>query len=371
MLYPTELQVAVLFDQAVTRLAEVVQAFTEADRAHSGTQYNLIEQRPGSYYALYGDNELMISFEWIDRPADAAVFHPALQSPITRLMFPDAARVIANHDSHILINVQHGAMGGGEVQRMLAEMGMDVPGNGYPSFVRRLDQAARLTSMVLCLPGAQLVHWGQSDQILTPETFKSFATSAIPGPLHIHPFLFDGGQDAQGQDQASILTFGARHFVGREIEVIASAIPWLDNFDLVMAFLRVATIANGYVVPDGDTFGNEDRTLSCRVIHLPLVEGQVPLYRLEPLLNRDRGFQAPDYVPESRRIDPDRPPADLMPNQPADRAELMGEWRAKRAMVEGIGGSLEVKARGNAPIPPPPPMGQNRLGRVFGRKGTG
>lgn len=370
MKYPTDIQVAILFDRPVADLAAMVETFLVSESHTSGARYNLVEQRSGTYYAMYGSNELMVSFEYLDRPADAQVFAQALASPVTRLMCPEAADAIARHRHHLLISVQHGAMGGAEIQQMLAQMGMDVPGNGMPAFEKRLLYAEKLTLKALEQPGAMLVHWTLSNQLFSPDTFTKAADGTVPSLLHVHPYLFGGGQDAQGRDLAGVLTFGVRHFLGREIEIQPTPVPWFENWQVILTFLRVALAPNGYVVPDGDTFGDEGRNVSYRVRHLPEQQGQVPLYQLEPLLHRGCGFQTPDYVSPDRRIDPDRPPSSLMPPVASERAELMGEWRAKRAMAEGIGGSFEVKAKGDEPIPPPPPPGANRLGRVFGRRGS-
>ncbi len=68
-----------------------------------------------------------------------------------------------------------------------------------------------------------------------------------------------------------------------------------------------ATIDNGYVIPDGDTFGPEDHSLSYRVLHRDAEAGDVPLYELVPLLYREYGFVSPDYVPRDRVIDIDTP----------------------------------------------------------------
>ncbi len=370
VLYPTEIQVALLFDRQIRSLDELVQTFIDSDTKENGTQYRLVEQKSTNYYLFYGSNEQMISFEYINAPAQAAVFQQAVDSPVTRLMCPNATDAIVSHRSHILINVQHGAMGGGEIQQMLAKMGMDVPGNGWPAFAKRLNYAARIASMALILPGAQLVHWTLSNQLFTPDAFLNAADGSPPGPLHVHPYLFGGGKDDRGEDLAGILTFGVRHFLGREVEILPNRLPWFANWEIIFTFMRLALADKGYVIPDGDTFGNEDRTISYRVRHMPIEEGQTPLYQLEPLFYEEYGFQSPDYVPPSRRIDHLKPPKSILPKAADERAELLDEWRSKQAMAEGVGGSFEVKLKGDAPMPPPSSGVMNRLGRVFGRKGA-
>ncbi len=166
-----------------------------------------------------------------------------------------------------------------------------------------------------------------------------------PSPLHIHPFLFGGKQEADGQTSVGIRTFGARHFIGREILIEPSTLPWAANYETILAFLRVATIENGYVIPDGDTFGPEDRSLSYRVLHREAEPDDVPLVELVPLMHREFGFVSDDYVPPERVFDDRMPPPDLMPADDEEKMELVNEWREKRQLAEGIGGRFEVRSR--------------------------
>jgi hypothetical protein len=59
---------------------------------------------------------------------------------------------------------------------------------------------------------------------------------------------------------AGLRTFGARHWLGREILIRPSVLPWAANLETIFAFLRLATMPGGYVIPDGDSFGPEDRS---------------------------------------------------------------------------------------------------------------
>jgi hypothetical protein len=206
------------------------------------------------------------------------------------------------------------------------------------------------------------VHWTQSNQLLRPEAFAAFADERPPGMLHVHPFLFAGGDSADGKPQAEILTFGARHFIGREIRVPPSPIDWFDNFQTILAFLRVATMENGYIVPDGDTFGTDNGEISCLVRHVPVEENKFPLYEIEPLLHRKSGFVAPGYLPQGPVIDDQNPPQEYV-DTPDGRA-IVAEWRDKRRMVEGIGGKFSVRM-----TPEPRDDGSTPwLRKVFGKR---
>ena len=147
-------------------------------------------------------------------------------------------------------------------------------------------------------------------------------------------------------------------------------IPWAANFETMLACLRVATAEKGYLIPDGDTFGPEDRSLSYRVLHREAEAGDVPVIELQPLMYREYDFVAADYVPPERVFDDRMPPADLMPEDQDDKAALANEWREKRAMAEGIGGRFEVRSRGSGDggAPPARPGGGFASRPVFGRK---
>jgi hypothetical protein len=381
MLFPNEIQAALLFGGKVDILDAAVRNFVRIEEARSGVRLAMPERKPGVFYRLFGSGEeLMITIEYVDAPALPEVFEQALGSTITSIMCPDIRQRLVQNRSHILINVSHGVLGDApEIQRMLQQIDYPVAGQSLPQFIKRLDLCALISRIVCDEQQPQVVHWTQSNQLIPGEIYDGYAQGAAPTPLHVHPFLFGAGKAANSEPQVGIRTFGARHFIGGEIVVEPSVLPWAANFDTILAFLRVATIQNGYIIPNGDTFGPEDRSLSYRVLHRPPDDGDVPVYELQPLMHRQFGFVADGYVPRDRVIDDRAPPQELMPTG-EEAAELAEEWRAKRALAEGIGGTFEVRSRGPEDRVPPPsasppsrpgsPLGGNGLGNrpVFGRK---
>ena len=180
-----------------------------------GASCNVPEKNPGKFYRLFGGDEMIITLEYLDKPANVEVFNQALTSPVTKIVTPDIGERLTRHRSHILIEVAHGVLG---------------------------------------------------------------------------------------------------------------------------------------------------------------------VYELEPLLNREFGFQSDAYVPRERAFDDRTPPPDLMPRGDDARMVLDNEWRERRALAEGIGGRLEVRSRdGHSPdsTPPPTPLSplpwppRFGLRPVFGRKNVG
>lgn len=373
MQFPDMVQAACLFDRRVTSLDDIVRTFMRVEEARTGTRFNTPEARPGAFHRLYGGDDLMITVEYIDRPADMDVVRQPLTSTITGLLCADMRERLIRNRSQILINVSHGVFGGiagdSRVAALLQQVGMASEGRSLPQFKRRLEVCALLTRIVHEIAPADVVHWTQSNQSLSGDVADTFAAGDIPGHLNVHPYLF-GKTASDGAARVGIRTFGARHFIGREVLVEPSILPWAANYETILAFLRVATMAKGYVIPHGDTFGPDDGSLSYRVLHREPVEGDVPLFDLVPLLYRDHGFQADDYVPRDRVFDDRRPPAALMPPDQDAKQDLIDEWREKRALAEGIGGQFEVRARhGDVPTPPASPPPRFGVRGVFGRKG--
>lgn len=382
MQFPNGIQAALLFPGTMRDLESVVRSVLRIFEAR-GTKFNVPEANPHKFYRLFGGDELMITLEYLEQPANLAVFEQPLASPVTKIVTPDISQRLATHRSHVLINVSHGVLGGLDADTKFAslfeQIGMRREGASLPQFLRRLDTCALLARIVSDHATPSAVHWTQSNQLMSGEAFEALAQLPAPSPLHVHPLLFAGGTSADGKPMASIETFGARHFIGREIEIEPSVLPWAANYDTILAFLRVATLKNGYVIPDRDTFGPEDGSLSYRVIHRPEEPDKVPVYELEPLLHREFGFESEGYIPRERAFDDRMPPPDLMPADDGAKMELANEWREKRALAEGIGGRFEVRSRdGRGPdaSPPPPPSplpGPGRFGlrSTFGRKVVG
>jgi len=405
MLYPNRLQAALLFDRPVRDLEAIMRDYTRIETMRSGAQFNVSDANPGRFYHLYsGGEELTVTFEYVDGPCNAQAFRAALSSPFTGLATPDIRERITRTYSHILLEVSHGVFAGVEedpkIAAMFEQIGRPRSGATQAQFARRLSVLALMARIASDHAMPLAVHWTQSDMLMSGEMFDTLAASdEVPGPLHIHPFLF-GPRPADGEAAlVGIRTFGARHWLGRELIVQPNVLPWAANLETLFAFLRVATMPGGYVIPDGDTFGPEDRSLSYRVLHHDAganigyrdpEPADMPLYELVPLKHVAHGFVAAEHVPDSNRFDDRAFPAGVMPEDQDAKMVLANEWAEKRKLAEGIGGSFEVRARGEEgspppqpPAPPPAPViaptpsqpglpslsGRGLRSQVFGRKG--
>lgn len=402
MLYPNRLQAALLFDQPMRDLEEIMRAFTRIEGMKSGAAFNVAESNPGRYYRLFnGAEELMLTFEYLDGPADIEAFRGALSSSYTGIVTPDIRQRLPRTRSHILLEVSHGVLGGVDedpkIAAMFAQIGRPREGATQAQFERRLATLGLMTRIASEHAMPLAVHWTQSDQLLKGEACDALAAMVAPGPLHIHPFLYGPVTDPADAPLAGIRTFGARHWLGREILIKPNVLPWAANYDTILAFLRVATMPNGYIIPDTDTFGPEDRSLSYRVLHHDAgadigygkpEPADMPMYELVPLKHRAHGFFAPEHVPDANAFNHRAYPPAIMPDDQDAKMALANEWGGKRKLAEGIGGQFEVRTVGDAPPrpagPPPAPVvtptpslpgapclsGRGLRSRVFGRKGS-
>lgn len=380
MQFPNEVQAAVLLTAPVLDLESIVRSFRSLLDAKTGAQFNVPEANPGKFYRLFGGDSIMITIEFMPAPGRMEVFQQALQSPYTGLVCPDVRERLTRHTGMVLINVSHGVLGSvaqdPKIAGFLAEIGVGQEGANLPQFKQRLELCALAARFVCDHTEPSLVHWTQSNQLLPVEFFDKAAAMSVPSVLHIHPWLFGPGEEVDGKALAGIRTFGMRHFIGREVIVEPSEIPWAANFETVITFLNIALAKNGYIIPDGDTFGDEDRTQSYRVRHLEAGEGDVPLFELTPLFRKDFDFVAEDFAPFENKIDDRSPPPGVMPEDDGEAMVLANEWREKRSMAQGIGGDFEVRTFETPPPRPTPPSdgsqaitGTGLRSKLFGRKG--
>ncbi len=355
MQFLDKVQSAILLDRNGIALDSIHKSFIINDLVHNNVQYTTVVNRPG-FFALRGNNELLVTVEFIDRPAEPQVFAQALRSGFNRLVLcPDIEDRLRRHRSHLLINVSHGMLSD-PVKSLMETVGVAARGASLPQFQKRLANLAFLTALAQNEVPATLVHWTQSNEVFPPAMFRDAAQNPAPGPLHIHPVLF-----LDTQKRVGIRTFGARHFIGRELLVEPSPVPWQATYLQMLALLATATAPNGYIVPDGDTFGPPDHSVSYRVHHRPAMDGDVPILELEPLVHRASGFQSPAYVPRDRTFDDRNIPADAAPEDRAAQDALRAELRGKRRQAELAGTTFEVRATLPREDAPRPAFGRKKL----------
>jgi hypothetical protein len=355
--FPGSIQAALLFDSGQPLDMDVLVREFLAAEAGTGTRYNLVfDTKPGVFYRLFGSNGVMMTVEHVGRQAKLSLFETALSSPFTNMGTPDARERLARHKSYILVEAHHGPLPPTpEVLSLLEKSGMPAPGHSLAEFRLRMTLCGKLSTMVHRMGNATLVHWTPNDHLMRGDMFATLAAVPAPSLLHIHPFLFNGGESTDGRPQVEIRTIGAHHFIGREIHVAATPVPWADVLDGIFAFVKVGCLDRGYVVPDGDTFGMDNGAYSYRVRHIEKGEKsgdfEGPLYRLDLLRSQEHDFKAPDFVETVRTFTDRNVPKDIMAQLGARGGSVVREWRAKRQMAEAAGNQFEVRTDRPAPEP--------------------
>lgn len=196
MQFPILLQSVLLFDAPIDILEAAVRDFARVEEMKTGAIFGVPETRPGRFYRLANaDEQLMLTAEYVHGPANEGTFKNALGSAITGLLAPDIRDRIAKTRSHIILEVSHTAQGENETDDEPARdpdvEAKSSEGSAQDLFHRRLDLLALFSRIVTDHAKPLAVHWTQSDMLLTSEKFDELAAIDAPGPLHIHPFLFD------------------------------------------------------------------------------------------------------------------------------------------------------------------------------------
>jgi hypothetical protein len=365
---PNALQVALLYERGDTvDLTALQAAFLKSELNAFGYKYNVVAADGRNFFRCFGgrDSNVMVAVERMDRPGDRAKFNTALGSVFNQITVPDARAIIDRHGGMLLINVHHGAMSqSSAVQGLLAQMGLGQAGQSLPQYQERLRVMGLLAAMATEISKPTLSHWTHTDVLARPQAIKNHMEDASPNPLHVHPLPFRAQGTTQDQGIAGLETFGAAAFIGREIRVRPTEVPWGEAYRHALAFIALAVRKNGYVIPDNDTFGDDNDRFSYRVHHTaqPFLNAgvQIPCYELEPLLNKDHGFKSPAYVPNDRIVNIDAPQSEYAQLKGRAGREVVAEWKAKRQMAERAGGSFVVKARADA-----------AGGRPFGKRQSG
>jgi hypothetical protein len=353
---PNALQVALLYDRAdAIDLNALQAAFLKSEFNASRYQYNVIEADGRTHFRCFGgrDSDVMVFVEWVGRPAVRANFNTALTSVFNQIAVPDAAALIDRHRGLLLINVHHGAMPqSSEIQTLLAQIGVGQAGQSLTQYRERLRVMGLLAAMATDISKPTLSHWTHTDVLVKPQAIANLMCDTSPNPLHVHPLPYRGPGTTQDQGIAGIVTFGAAAFIGREIRVRPTEVPWGEAYQHALGFIALAVDKNGYVIPDGDTFGDASHSFSYRVHYTaePFLNAgkQIPCYELEPLFNKQHRFQSPTFVTRDKIVNIDAPQPEYVQLKGRAGQEVVAEWKAKRQMAERAGGSFEVKAKVDA-----------------------
>ncbi|MDJ0979786.1 MAG: hypothetical protein QNI87_14775 [Erythrobacter sp.] len=386
MKFPNRIQAALLLDARFEGLDAVTRDFARIVEMKSGATFNVSEHRPGAFARLVGGGEdLILTFEYVESPASPQLFANALASPVTTLRVPDMKARIEFARSHIALEVAHGAFAAvGEEARMASTFATLDPAQseaGAAAFVSRLETLALMARVATDCVTPSAIHWAQSDQLFDPETFEEQAREGFPGPLAIHPVLYANGADEpdpgsfESGAEIGLRTFGARHWLGHEVTVRPTALPWAAAYQSVLAFCAFAASRDVGSIGDGDTFspapsraqdsGEESGEESGEIWTVrrhqadpndaatgpgDALGGPVPVYELVPLRHDACAFIADDYAREANVLCQRTPKAKAKTDSASidEDTEVSCLAELEAALAEG---RAEAAANPPAPLP--------------------
>jgi hypothetical protein len=381
--FRNNLQAAILYnDYARVWPANDLNNFRMA-MLNKGIPFRIMEETPHSVRML-GPDELQLMCTYFEKPADQAVFSQVLASPITRMLFPGAQDCVRDHCSHVLIEVQQGVFAGvednPEIAAFFEKIAFPRPGHNLGSFNRRLDILADACTFLHQEKPASAVHWTQSNTLVSGGNLNAFLKQTDPGLLTIHPMILAGTQTPGDKVlPVEIYTIGAADYIGREIHTDPAPVPWVDIYQCITAFVRLATMPKGYIIPDGHRFGIETDEFSWMVTHLDgqnqkTVNGK-PYFNLRLLYHRTHGYTAPDHTGRELVEGGIREASAMLDGSEQDRRERIADWERYQTMARGAGGDFKIY-KWNDPQDNAPPAAkrfgaqEGRVAPTFGKRKT-
>lgn len=196
-----------------------------------------------------------------DGPLSPDGFAGALGSPFTKMNCPDAQALVLAHRKNIFITVGNdnilteGLMDSAIVAGLGSVLGDDILSPKTPNkseFSNWLFMAQIVSSHISKMIKPDLIHWCQSDQLLTPDQFD-LVNDPRAMNVQIHPSLFSSGNDSAGNQKIGFHAFGSEHITGHHVIVEETPLLFADVRstvnDLIYSFSRSGDLPqDGHVV---------------------------------------------------------------------------------------------------------------------------
>ncbi len=202
-------------------------------------------------------------------------FERALASPLLRMNCPETAKALARHTSNVFITVSEDPLLGA-ADALKLQLGMEEEAKPARLVEEKIAICQRVATFLAEKLKPTVIHWCQSNQLLSREMFLGLKDMEFPSPIHVHAFLFSSTGDP---GRVGFVTGGARYVIGREISFAESSADFLWAYTKALDFLIMTRRNNYELIPDGHTFGSSKEEM-IRVRHLPAKEGEVPVIEL-------------------------------------------------------------------------------------------
>ncbi len=293
--------------------AEILK-FLNVKPENSGIRFGMQSHNADS--AIFVSQDLRIEVCQTRQPLGLDGFASALASPVTRLAFPDAHEKIHQHCMRVFITV-----------------GDLTDKSGAPhAYKANLETCTRLTNFMFEQNRPQAIHWHQSNQLVSPQSFKlTLANFEFPTPLYVHPGLFSSNEVINGTKVLGLTTLGAVDLIGKEVIFNEAPVPFHWLYHRTIAFIEMMR-NSGSTVSDEDSFGlNKDEVI--RIRHCPPSQKH-PQGNIALTLEKSGEFPVAEAsIPGSQVLSVEPYDADLGPDNPIDRA-IITQLKKTAEMLE-------------------------------------
>lgn len=249
---------------------------------------------------MMGPKDLSVLVSYSPHQADMSKFGNALKSVWNFELSHQLEARVQRHRSHMVIDVFHGMHGivsdEPEIAEFLTKINVRKPGHSLRDFQQRAGLLAQIATHFHHLHPGSAIHWTQSDSLHEAGKFSTILADRQLLPLTVQPLICHvTGTPIDRDDAIAVLTRGATDYVGREIFVPPAPIPWLERYFAALAFVDVANLQDGYIIPHESTFSIEDGEFSYLVRHLDggVSPTNAPVYSLELIFHKKYGYTNP------------------------------------------------------------------------------
>ncbi|MEC3860067.1 hypothetical protein VK792_02105 [Mesobacterium sp. TK19101] len=164
---------------------------------------------------------------------DAGVLNAALSAPILAAKSFDYSDALSAHKMHVSVTVGDGPMHvTPEIRAWMSRMGKHQESPSYP-LDRKLAALNAIVQTLVAHDVPELVHWGQSDMIFTPDEVLEASDMLFPLPLVVRPEPIFANA-ANGLEQTGVRLEHSELFVGRTLVMEPSALPFPEAMGIAM-----------------------------------------------------------------------------------------------------------------------------------------
>lgn len=202
----------------------------------------------------------------VPQPLDLAGFVDVFANPLIMNGQPGLCQAVQDHGHAILIEVGAGSVPGfaSTLKDLFPEIVNDLDfDNGKMGIVSTQDQLeARLsiaqivTSTLSQALKPSAVHWAQSQQLFSADTFIERAKGDFDLLLYTGPFLFGAEEMPDGQVKVGIRALGSKDLIGKMVSFKPSVQDWTESYTQMLGFIGYCR-SLGRILGENETMASD------------------------------------------------------------------------------------------------------------------